>query len=71
MQLLTATAAADDVQTFCPNFLSMKLFEARVLSFLNEGRFSTLSPTSAEVFLKMGCESGKFRARGVEDVHYF
>ena len=44
---------------------------ARSFSFLNEGRFSTLSPQSAAVFTKIGCELGKFRARGVEDVPYF
>ena len=39
--------------------------------FLNEGQNSTLSTQSAEVFPKIGFESGKFRARRVEDVRYF
>ena len=43
---------------------------ARLFGFLNEGQFSTLSPQSATVFPKIGCESGEFRARGVEDVCY-
>ena len=63
----TATATAIDDQTFRPRNFS----GARFFSFLNKGRFSTLSPQSAGVFLKIGCESGKFRARGVEDVRYF
>ena len=37
---------------------------ARFDCFLNKGQFSTLSPQSAGVFPKIGCESGKFRARG-------
>ena len=62
-----ATTAADDAQTFCSrNFSGTRLF-----IFLNKGRFSTLSPQSAGVFLKMGYESGKFRARRVKDVRYF
>ena len=40
---------------------------ARIFSFLNEGRLSTLSPQSAAVFTKIGCESGKM----VEEVPYF
>ena len=44
-----------------------KFSGACLFSFLNKGRFSTLSPQSAGVFLKIGCESEKFRARVVED----
>ena len=32
--------------------------------------FSTLSPQPAGFFLKIGYESGKFRARGVEDAEF-
>ena len=34
---------------------------AGIFCFLNKGRNSTLSPQSADVFPKIGCESGKFR----------
>ena len=46
-------------QTLLSNFSG-----ARSFSFLNEGHFSLLSPQSAAVFTKIGCKSGKFRARG-------
>ena len=54
-------------QTFPPRNFS----GARLFIFLNKGRFSTLSSQLAWVFRKMGCEFGKFRARGVKDVRYF
>ena len=60
-------SATTDDQTFRPQDFS----GARLFSFLNKGLFSTLSPQSAGVFLKMGYESGKFRAKGVKDVRYF
>ena len=64
---VAAAATAANDQTFRPRNFS----GARLFSLLNIGRFSTLSPQSAGVFLKMGYKSRKFRARGAEDVHYF
>ena len=63
---VAAAATAANDQTFRPRNFS----GARLFSFLNKERFSTLSPQSAGVFLKMGYESGEFRAMGVEDVRY-
>ena len=34
---------------------------AGIFCFLNKGQNSTLSPQPADIFLKTGCESGKFR----------
>ena len=37
------------------------LLGAGIFCFPNKGQNSTLSPQSADVFPKIGCESGKFR----------
>ena len=47
-------------------FVCLRNFsEACLFSFLNKGRFSTLSPQSAKVFLNTGYESGKFRTMSI------
>ena len=49
-----------DAQTFC----SRNFSRASLFSFLNKERFSTLSPQSGGVFLKIGYELGNLGRGG-------
>ena len=63
---------ADHFLLSCVNeTLLLNFSEARWFCLLSKRPFFTLSPQSAGVFPKIGHESGKFRARGIEDVRYF